>query len=328
MLPKVVLVSFDIMRFFCVLGFLICCLSGCLGVRWLSSDEKVLTGVRVTASQALNKKRIRDLLEEQPNSRLLYLPLAPSVYFYYKGKKQYVRDKYETKIKALEAKHTDWQALHPLASEAKRSKRQGILQKKIQKQRKRLQEGNFWMRIGEPLSIYKTSNVEKSKQNIYRYLHSKGYYDAKINYVTNTKGKKVQAYYTLDEGPLNIISEINYDIPYAVFDSILRHNKALVPLYEGMPFEEEVLHTAHESIYNLMLEHGYYYFSKESMLFLLDTLGRPADSFKLTLKIEVLDSLALVPVFIDSVYMEVVGCLLYTSPSPRDRQKSRMPSSA
>ena len=25
---------------------------------------------------------------------------------------------------------------------------------------------------------------------------------------------------------------------------------------------------------------------------------------------------------------ELVGCLLYTSPSPRDRQKSRMPSSA
>ena len=26
--------------------------------------------------------------------------------------------------------------------------------------------------------------------------------------------------------------------------------------------------------------------------------------------------------------VEVLGCLLYTSPSPRDRQKSRMPSSA
>ena len=26
--------------------------------------------------------------------------------------------------------------------------------------------------------------------------------------------------------------------------------------------------------------------------------------------------------------VEVFGCLLYTSPSPRDRQKSRMPSSA
>ena len=26
--------------------------------------------------------------------------------------------------------------------------------------------------------------------------------------------------------------------------------------------------------------------------------------------------------------MKMIGCLLYTSPSPRDRQKSRMPSSA
>ena len=27
-------------------------------------------------------------------------------------------------------------------------------------------------------------------------------------------------------------------------------------------------------------------------------------------------------------YMEIMGCLLYTSPSPRDRTRSRMPSSA
>ena len=30
---------------------------------------------------------------------------------------------------------------------------------------------------------------------------------------------------------------------------------------------------------------------------------------------------------VDHIYM-VISCLLYTSPSPRDRQKSRMPSSA
>ena len=30
----------------------------------------------------------------------------------------------------------------------------------------------------------------------------------------------------------------------------------------------------------------------------------------------------------DDQLLEVVTCLLYTSPSPRDRQKSRMPSSA
>jgi recombination protein RecA len=31
---------------------------------------------------------------------------------------------------------------------------------------------------------------------------------------------------------------------------------------------------------------------------------------------------------LDVIYAKHIGCLLYTSPSPRDRQKSRMPSSA
>ena len=32
--------------------------------------------------------------------------------------------------------------------------------------------------------------------------------------------------------------------------------------------------------------------------------------------------------FVGVAFAEALGCLLYTSPSPRDRQKSRMPSSA
>ena len=32
--------------------------------------------------------------------------------------------------------------------------------------------------------------------------------------------------------------------------------------------------------------------------------------------------------FLQSMTVTILGCLLYTSPSPRDRQKSRMPSSA
>ena len=32
--------------------------------------------------------------------------------------------------------------------------------------------------------------------------------------------------------------------------------------------------------------------------------------------------------FDPNIYIDTMGCLLYTSPSPRDRQKSRMPSSA
>ena len=34
------------------------------------------------------------------------------------------------------------------------------------------------------------------------------------------------------------------------------------------------------------------------------------------------------PEFADATYVEPLDCLLYTSPSPRDRTRSRMPSSA
>ena len=40
------------------------------------------------------------------------------------------------------------------------------------------------------------------------------------------------------------------------------------------------------------------------------------------------DNKAKTKVVTDVVKEKVVACLLYTSPSPRDRQKSRMPSSA
>ena len=48
-------------------------------------------------------------------------------------------------------------------------------------------------------------------------------------------------------------------------------------------------------------------------------------SQKLILEIQQIDSLSRGTITALQLFM---GCLLYTSPSPRDRQKSRMPSSA
>ena len=50
-----------------------------------------------------------------------------------------------------------------------------------------------------------------------------------------------------------------------------------------------------------------------------DILGSlEADPLKKTLPVK----------FEDLKYLELIDCLLYTSPSPRDRTRSRMPSSA
>ena len=51
-------------------------------------------------------------------------------------------------------------------------------------------------------------------------------------------------------------------------------------------------------------------------------LGQSAGEAELFMIVEHVSGL------LEDVEAEIKGCLLYTSPSPRDRQKSRMPSSA
>ena len=59
-------------------------------------------------------------------------------------------------------------------------------------------------------------------------------------------------------------------------------------------------------------------------------MAKSKSAYSVAVKKEKLDTHIIV-VWVDNeagVLARVVGCLLYTSPSPRDRQKSRMPSSA
>ena len=54
-----------------------------------------------------------------------------------------------------------------------------------------------------------------------------------------------------------------------------------------------------------------------------ETLPYPADSFDLVCLFDVLEHIEN-----DTAALQAIRCLLYTSPSPRDKRQSRMPSSA
>ena len=58
----------------------------------------------------------------------------------------------------------------------------------------------------------------------------------------------------------------------------------------------------------------------------LDILTAPDPRLKV--KAEEVRDVSTVQTLIDDMLETLYACLLYTSPSPRDRQKSRMPSSA
>ena len=59
-----------------------------------------------------------------------------------------------------------------------------------------------------------------------------------------------------------------------------------------------------------------------------NTLMKAREIIIETLLKEAADKEKLVAQALNTAFSQVANCLLYTSPSPRDRQKSRMPSSA
>ena len=70
------------------------------------------------------------------------------------------------------------------------------------------------------------------------------------------------------------------------------------------------------------LVHGFIYFAPEASEG-FDALGLPADHHYFASR-----GAALGPVSAEVIVATFYNCLLYTSPSPRDRSLSRMPSSA
>ena len=68
-------------------------------------------------------------------------------------------------------------------------------------------------------------------------------------------------------------------------------------------------------------------FSEENIIEFLKCKDDPVYFARKYIKIVSLDS-GLVPFSLYDFQEKLISCLLYTSPSPRDRQKSRMPSSA
>ena len=66
--------------------------------------------------------------------------------------------------------------------------------------------------------------------------------------------------------------------------------------------------------------------SRQDKLLTIQKLMQSGD-FKTAL-IQLDELLDVDPLFADALYMKAACCLLYTSPSPRDKRQSRMPSSA
>lgn len=245
-------------------------LSACVGRRFLKDNEQLLVDQVMTGTNKVSNEEISELFEYKPSDRVLFLPWSPYVYFYQAGLKSYDSLKYEIRIDELNDKYDA-----KIEKHADNAKKQQELRdrrvSKINKQNRNIKEGNFLMRMGEPLAIYDTAKERKTLENIKVYLQSKGYFDAEVQYESDVDFKMVTSIYHVIKNEPHIIDSIFYDIPDSTIKELLLRDRANSLIQKNANYDQDNLIAERERINTLLQNNGYFGFSRNRVNYLVDT---------------------------------------------------------
>jgi len=112
------------------------------------------------------------------------------VSLYYSGLKRYKPAKFERQKAAIESKFDN-----KIASRTAKKKRTTGLEKKKKRKVDRkinaIENGNFLMRLGEPISILDSAKIDNTAQQMDLFLKTKGYFNAEIEYEVRIWGSHI-----------------------------------------------------------------------------------------------------------------------------------------
>jgi outer membrane protein insertion porin family len=112
--------------------------------------------------------------------------------------------------------------------------------------------------LGSPPPILDSTLVEISRNQIEKYLKSKGFFKAKVKSEINVADKKANLRFIAEPGPAFMVNKITYQIPDSTVKALYLNNKAtFTNLNVGMQYDEDSLVYEREQIYQVMRQNGY-----------------------------------------------------------------------
>ena len=253
----------------------------------MKKDEKLLYKQKIKGNEIISSERLDDLFTQKANRRILLLPISPYVAFYEIGKNYYDKEEIEQKKEETEE---ELSARIRTAREAekfiKASRLERKLNKKTDKFATKLEEGNLFMRWGEPLAIYDSASTVRTKDQIQLFLESKGFFDAEVESDINFKGvkdRRVLVTYQIEEKKPYIIDTVFYDAGGdKVMMSVLVGSRRNSLIKVGSKYDQSKLTEERERIEKVMKNNGYYTFSRQ---FVEYNVYRNPDTTSLALEI-------------------------------------------
>lgn len=182
----------------------------------------------------------------------------------------------------LEKKEAYYDSLLMKAYKAGNEKKYYQIKRKKDKKMAALEQekekGGFRMRvIGEPFSIFDTSNVEKTRIEMEKYLKSKGYFSGKVSVkidsteikIGKASVRTVDVTYLVQEGLPHKIDSIYYVTNNPIIDSLVRNTPSKLKVGENL--ERVRAEEERNRIENLLLQNGFYRFDKQYIIIQVDT---------------------------------------------------------
>ena len=247
-------------------------LSGCLGVRYLKDDEKLLYKESIDDAKGLNIDELEAQFRQKPNRRTPIIPWALYVNVYHWGLNRYDTTRYQNKKQRIISR---FDAKIARATEKNKTKRENALKvrksRKVTKVDETLKDGNLFMRWGEEIVVYKTELREQTEEQLVTYLQSEGYFNAEATSSVKERKRLVSVTYKITKKAPYIIDSIFYRIPDTQVSGIVANAETQSLLKKGERYRQEQIASERERIYELLVNSGYYRFNKQLISFQVDT---------------------------------------------------------
>ncbi|MBL7937136.1 MAG: BamA/TamA family outer membrane protein [Bacteroidia bacterium] len=129
------------------------------------------------------------------------------------------------------------------------------------------------LEAGEPPVILDTFLTKITKNQLQKFVFSKGYFDSEVSdsLVLDVKNKRAKSYYFISKSKPYYIRNINYKIEDPLIEYFILNDTTSTLIKHNTVYDEDVFQKERDRITESQLNNGYFYFAPEYVYYLIDT---------------------------------------------------------
>lgn len=137
------------------------------------------------------------------------------------------------------------------------------------------------MEAGEPPVVLDTFLTKITKNQLQKFIFSKGYFDSKVrdSLFLDVKNKRAKTYYFISQSKRYSIQNISYKIEDPLIEYFILNDTISSLVKHNAYYDEDILQKERERITESQLNNGFFYFAPEYVNYLVDTnlVGQKVD---------------------------------------------------